>query len=354
MAQIRKRGRGWQATVRVDNRERTKTFRLKVDAERWADTMSADIARGQWVDPRDGRQTFEAVAERWRLAQPHRKATRIGVEVNLRRAYAVVGDRPISAIRTSDLQAMVTGWSQTLAPRTVANGWANVVSVFRAAVSDRLVASSPCVGVKLPSPPAQRVEVLTVDQVDTLAAAVPDRYRAVVIAGAGLGLRPGEICGLRVEDVDFLRRVVHVRQQTNGEPLKTAASRRDVPLPTWVAEALAAHLAAFPSDGPVFVTEHGTSLTPKHWDRVWIRTRARCGAPTWATPHSLRHHYASALIAAGLSVKVVQTRLGHASAAVTLNTYAHLWADDEDRTREAIDNLRGPSRGHPADTRTAR
>jgi len=55
--------------------------------------------------------------------------------------------------------------------------------------------------------------------------------------------------------------------------------------------------------------------------------------------HDLRHFYASALIRAGLSVKVVSERLGHSNAAMTLNVYSHLWPDDEDRTRQAIDGL---------------
>ncbi len=53
------------------------------------------------------------------------------------------------------------------------------------------------------------------------------------------------------------------------------------------------------------------------------------------------HVYASALIRKGLSVKVVQARLGHASAVETLDVYGHLWPDDEDRTRQAVDELLG-------------
>lgn len=55
--------------------------------------------------------------------------------------------------------------------------------------------------------------------------------------------------------------------------------------------------------------------------------------------HAMRYFYASALIRGGLSVKVVSARLGQASAAMTLNVYSHLWPDDEDRTRQAIDAL---------------
>ncbi|HEY2999837.1 MAG TPA: tyrosine-type recombinase/integrase [Acidimicrobiales bacterium] len=66
----------------------------------------------------------------------------------------------------------------------------------------------------------------------------------------------------------------------------------------------------------------------------------RAGAPT-VRFHDLRHFYASALIRRGLSVKVVQARLGHASAVETLDVYGHLWPDDEDRTRQAVDELLG-------------
>ena len=63
--------------------------------------------------------------------------------------------------------------------------------------------------------------------------------------------------------------------------------------------------------------------------------------PTGTGFHALRHHYASLLIRHGESVKVVQSRLGHASASETLDTYSHLWPDFEDRTREAVDEFLG-------------
>jgi integrase len=60
--------------------------------------------------------------------------------------------------------------------------------------------------------------------------------------------------------------------------------------------------------------------------------------PRWATPHDLRHFYASLLIRSGAGVKVVQARLRRSSAKVTLDVYAHQWPDDEDCTRAAVDD----------------
>jgi integrase len=59
--------------------------------------------------------------------------------------------------------------------------------------------------------------------------------------------------------------------------------------------------------------------------------------------HDLRHFYASLLIFHGESVKVVQARLGHTSAAETLDTYSHLWPESDDRTRAAVDEVLGAS-----------
>jgi integrase len=58
--------------------------------------------------------------------------------------------------------------------------------------------------------------------------------------------------------------------------------------------------------------------------------------------HDLRHYYASLLIRHGESVKTVQRRLGHATAAETLDTYSHLWPDSDDRTREAVGAILTP------------
>ncbi len=78
------------------------------------------------------------------------------------------------------------------------------------------------------------------------------------------------------------------------------------------------------------------------WAEIWDRqVRSIDGFPKWATFHDLRHFYASLLIRHGESIKVVQARLGHASASETLDTYSHLWPDSEDQTRSAIDSVLG-------------
>jgi integrase len=157
--------------------------------------------------------------------------------------------------------------------------------------------------------------------------------------------------------VDFLRRTVKVERQRlpSGRigPPKTLKSARTVPLGQVVIDELAGHLSAYPSDGPLFTLATGRPLVYRTWRDIWasagkVESEAREDAAAKVRPHvdtipldvdthALRHFYASALIAGGASVKVVQTRLGHASAVTTLNTYGHLWPGDDDLTRTVMD-----------------
>ncbi len=192
-----------------------------------------------------------------------------------------------------------------------------------------------------------RVEPLDTEIVLALADAVPNRYRALVLLAAGSGMRQGECFGLTADRIDFLRRIVHVDRQlvtVSGRapflgPPKTPASVRTIPLPTVVVDALAAHLAAYPplEDGFVFVTDAGRPIRRTAFGDTWRAAVKIAGAPAGTGFHELRHYYASLLIRHGESVKVVQARLGHASASETLDTYSHLWPDSDDRTRAAVD-----------------
>jgi integrase len=124
-------------------------------------------------------------------------------------------------------------------------------------------------------------------------------------------------------------------------PPKTDASYRTIPLPQVVVDALAAHLAAFPATDMVFTDDKGEWLRRIAFNVVRRRAVAAAGLPAGTGFHDLRHFYASLLIRHRESVKVVQMRLGHASAAETLDTYSHMWPHNEDETREAVDNVLG-------------
>lgn len=360
MASIAKRQDGrWRARYRdSSDREHAKHFDRKVDAQRWLDEVTASLVTGQYVDPNAGKLTFQAYAEDWRKVQVHRPSSAAHVETMLRRhAYTTFGSRPLSSIRPSEIQAWVKQLSvgvdqqKPLAPATIAVVHGLVAAIFKAAVRDRKVMASPCAETKLPRAEPRPVIPLSTAAVRTLSTTIAPRYAALVVVAAGTGLRQGEAFGLTVDRVDFLRRTLTVdrqlvllaSQEPRLGPPKTRASYRTIPLPHVVVDALAAHLAAFPAapDGLVFTDDAGRPLRrPTFSAQVWRPSVKSAGLPG-VVFHELRHYYASLLIQHGESVKVVQARLGHATAAETLDTYAHLWPDSEDQTRAAIDSVLG-------------
>lgn len=325
----------------------------KIDARRWLDEQVAATVTGQYVHPTAGKMTVREFAEQWRAGQPHRPTTAAHVETMLRRhVYPTLGDRPLSSVRPGDVQQLVKALSGVLASSTVGVVHRILAGVMKAAVRDRRIATSPCVGTKLPKVQPSRVEPLVVEVVRGLEDAVSPLYRALITLAAGTGLRQGEALGLAVDRVDFLRRTLTVDRQLvllpGGPPVlgppKTDASNRTIPLPQVVVDALAAHLANYRQVSSdldlMFTTEAGDPIRRTAFSaQVWKPAAKVVG--TDATFHALRHFYASLLIRHGESVKTVQARLGHASAAETLNTYSHLWPDSDDHTRAAVDAVLG-------------
>lgn len=198
------------------------------------------------------------------------------------------------------MQAWATERSRRLAPSTLRLVVAALRSIFNAALRDHLVAENPVLGLSLPDHETTRVVPLSVAQVRALADAMPDRCKAMVIAQAGLGLRIGELLALRLEDVDFLPRTVKIEWQTTTDgkrrvPPKTPRSKRTVPLPSVVAEALSAHITEFPpaADGTLFTTLHGLLWRHEYYgQRTFAKAVKRADLPDGTTTHDLRHHYA--------------------------------------------------------------
>lgn len=350
MASIQKRPDGrWRARYDdPDGRERSRHFRRRVDAERWLSGVQADITRGVYLDPGGAKTKFGEYALEWQRIQVHRPSTAMLVDAHLRNhILPFLGERPLGSVRPTEIQAWVKTRSELLAPATVEVVYRFVAAIFLAAVKDRLIPVSPCVGIRLPKITPRRVVPLAAESVAGLIEAVDQRYRALVVLAAGTGLRQGEAFGVTLDRVDFLRRTLTVDRQlvlVSGPPQlgppKTAASHRTVPLPEVVVDALAEHLASYPTAGGgfLFTDANGGPLRRNRFnEKVWHPAIKAVGLPKGTGFHDLRHFYASLLIRHGESVKVVQARLGHATAAETLDTYGHLWPDSDDRTRQAVD-----------------
>ena len=282
-------------------------------------------------------------------------------------------------LRPSHVQA----WLGGLISNGMASNYVNALSgtlssVLGAALDDGLILRNPVLAksVRPPKRTPARVEPWTAERVQAVIRALPGWNACMAVIGAGLGLRQGEIFGLGVEDIDFLRGVLHVRRQVRLFKSRRVFSppkggkERDVPLPPKIGQVLAAHLKAYPAqsvtlpwrtlDGQpaavqlVFTAENGTAYQRTHFnENVWKPALARAGVipkrekgKRYAAAgkdgmHALRHHYASVLLDAGESIKALALYLGHSDPGFTLRTYTHLMPSSEERTKKAIDGALG-------------
>jgi integrase len=231
--------------------------------------------------------------------------------------------------------------------------------ILALAVKDGRLARNPAQGVNLPRVVTEERRYLTHEQVELLArtCASPadlskhrrrderenDAYRLVVLFLAYTGVRFGELAALGVGRLDFLRRRAAIVEsvtlvngvQTWGTP--KGHERREVPIPRFLIDELAGHVAGRSRDDLVFsgVRGGGALRAPVFRRAAFDRAAASIGLPA-LHPYELRHTAASLAIASGADVKVVQTMLGHASAAMTLDQYGHLFGDRLDEVADAM------------------
>jgi integrase len=148
---------------------------------------------------------------------------------------------------------VLRGREEHLAPGTVKQALATLNAILGAAVEDGVLAKNPCRSRSVAAPRGERERVVpwTVEEFHAVVDAHPPEWRAVPIVGAGCGLRQGEIFGLQVVDVDFLRRRLLVRHQVHAGRLGPPKGRktREVPLPDVVAVALSEHIRKVPRGG---------------------------------------------------------------------------------------------------------
>ena len=342
-----------------------------------------------------GRDTFDAYAQRWLDGHYCGNGTRIYIQRVIDAMHPYIGALRLSDIRASDLAAAYRGLERGtkqdpspkrprrgLATSTVARyaNWVN--TIFLTALDEGLIVKNPANSRHAGRPKgetAKRVKPFSIWNVEQLtgfcdwAAAEDEPWAVGWVLLARTGLRSGELLGLRWGDLDLAKREMRVGRALHydetrplGEryvlgPPKGGRSRTvtfdttcEALLQDWrkkLPVALACHpanvtpLRGLRSSDPVFPSLPGRAATQSGLYAAFHRVQqhyrqahADHDLPA-LTVHELRHTHASLLFEAGQSVKVVQERLGHASAQVTLNTYAHLLHDAQTRAAAALDDL---------------
>jgi integrase len=335
------RGKRWLAVwIDPSGRERSQAFAKKTEAERYASKMEIDIAQGGYVDPKKARITVEQWCEIWLEGYgAHRPSTVRQAKVHISRIVMEFGPYSLGSLRPSQIRSWIAHLRQEgLEASYIYALHSRLAQIMSDAVHDGLLVKSPCSRRTSPQLGQQRVYVATTEQVWELYDLFPDRIRLAVLLGAFVGLRLAETCGLRPEDIDFLRGIVHPHVQYPVEPLKSNISRTAVPVPASLVAELSAQIAGYGRYPTLLTGEDGRQLSPWAIERAMRTARKKVqGLPAGFRYHDLRHYFASLLIASGADVKTVQARLRHASAKTTLDTYGHIWPDRDESTRVAVD-----------------
>ena len=362
-------------------KRRNRRFDRKDDAEAWRTQMEDDLRSGRYVDKISGMHTVAQAADLWKATLPYR-VRESSVIVYLgqyeRHIAPVWGDAQVASIDPRDVERWVYdmrehgGVRGPLSLRTTQCILATFAAILDQAVERKWLLENPARRLKAmkrprrgnPQSPARRI-YLTVAQIDALARACDELGesdpRARPMAGDGAlvlflaytGARIGEAAALRVGDVDLDRGTVLIdKTRTRGSdgrhwakegPTKNGRSR-ELPLPGFLLDRLRPLVKDRSADSYVFVNRDGQRLCYEAWRRHrWIPACRKALPDLFATgrltPHSLRHSYASMLIASGADVKSVQTMMGHSTATMTLDTYADIWPGHMKRAAEALEHL---------------
>jgi integrase len=336
-----------------ENRQTDKRgFTTKRDAEQFANKVEVSKMTGEYIGASVGKVTVGALGPAWlQRQQGHMKPSGFRSYDSAWRVHVAPrwDARRIADIRYSEVQAWVSEMSRKRGPAVVQTAYSVLARILDDAVRDRLLASNPARGVKLPKRPPRRNVYLTAAQLDQLAIE-SGRYRSLVLLLGVGGLRWGEAAALRVRDVDFLRRRVELHRNAvmvNATIIVgTLKSNRNrsVVLPAFVIDALAETAKGKGRDDLLWSTHADGYLGPPSTTVSWLSGAvARCQKkdPEFprVTAHALRHTAASLAISAGANPKVVQRMLGHASAAMTLDVYADLFESDLDSVAENVGKL---------------
>ncbi len=347
-------------------RQRTYTYPTEREAVEAQSSLREAVASGTWVDR--SRLTVDEYLDGWLAAnQAHwRPSTYVSYRGALQRAREAVGTKPLQSLRKADVEALkasVLGsggrrkdGSTPRSPRTVALLLTILSKALDDAIREELIRVNPVRLVRKPAQRPREMQVWTAEQMGAFLAHVEDDDLAGAWHLSALGMRRGEVLGLRWSDVDLEAGVVHVRQSRvqagrdvhTGDP-KTDRGRRDVPLHPAAIAALRqtrARTLSEPTVVPlrqahggervVVVDERGEALRPDRYSDLFAEHVRAAGLPAIRL-HDMRHTAATVMLATGVPPVTVAGILGH-SPDVLLRTYAHALPSAK---RDAVNLLGG-------------
>lgn len=217
-----------------------------------------------------------------------------------------------------------------ISPATVGKCYRYLRSCLRQAYAWDSIRDNPCKSVVLPRSNHVELEFLEPEELRVLLSEAEEPYKTLYTLLALSGLRLGEALGLAWRHINFTGDFIQVERTWTFlgcfQSPKTPASRRAVPMLPTLSRVLRERYEELGSPKPdtlLFSYDGSQPVDQSNVRKDFLATLQRLGLRR-VTPHSLRHSFASVMVASGASIKALQRCLGHSSASVTLNTYSHL------------------------------
>ena len=312
----------------------------------------------------DLKLTYVKLAELCGISRDTSSAACKGERISIKSAQM------ISAWFDTDISKLfeITESTETLSARTIWHYHKLIRAILTSAKKSRIVPFNVA-SEHMDAPKLSRDEAryLNDDEAQAFLSALqgePDiRIKTALILDMFTGLRRGELCGLSWEDIDFANNIVHVRKSSQyvaghgviEVPTKTLSSTRSISVPAYVTNLLADYKSWW-SDycltfgdnwkgdkERLFIKVDGSPIHPGTIN-TWMRSLIKRNNLPNATPHTLRHTFATLQLAAGVDIRTLQARTGHAQASTLLNVYSHAIQSAQERAADAMEQMLLPTK----------
>jgi integrase len=320
--------------------------------------LNTDSRTGSLAEPT--RMKLSEFLDRWLkddVAHSRRQSTYEGYDIICRKHIIPrIGGMALQKIDPIDVQHLLAEMQRD---GVSASRRDRVLAVLKAAMKQaqqlRLIRQNPTDGISSPKVSSREIQPLSTEEVERLLkVAKGSPYEALIVLTVATGLRWGEVSGLRWGDIEFDRSTLQVRRsiaEVRGgldinEP-KTKSGRRQVPIPVFALQALRQHresrgVVPHPTAWVFSNRTGGLIRKGNFFTGCWKPIRDKAGIPN-ARFHDLRHTTASLLVKRGIHPKTVQSILGHARFAITMDLYSHLMDGAHEEAAAALDELLGGS-----------
>lgn len=276
--------------------------------------------------------------------------------LQIQKVYNTIVETAYSPAKYKDINGLqeLVSPAKYYSPKTVQNINGVLSTALKKAVKTNLITKNPCDNVTLPKSTTIEYVIPNKEELKAILSSIQKtRFYEAILTTAMLGIRRSEVLGLYWSDISFEDKTVSIRRSLilneathtlEVSELKTAASRRTLPLPEALIKVLQdlkekqTQLHIDIRSPFVFTTEAGTPIRPASLTKCFKSAAAEAGLPKMRL-HDLRHTVVTYLLEAGQSPKTVQEFVGHTDARFTLKQYAHVMEESKRQSSKVMNNL---------------